>query len=203
MKDLLLLSDKLPYFFLTLIAIVSYQISTVINMETHSPILAFDYHTIEQKTIGDTVVKKLACEIKNLNRDKAFKNITLQIRFRRDGYFNTLNPAQVRDPEIIAVAPSAIVPDTLVNCIDNNINEYSIPIIHPNSKYILNLTTIQNKEINEYPKIYIEATTDVNLVEAGLTTFLIEYQLPINLYILLVLMISIGLYLFFILKNKK
>ncbi|WP_259016604.1 hypothetical protein [Emticicia fluvialis] len=194
-----LLDDNVPYLFTILIGLAAYQLNNVVTIQIESPILAFSFKTIEENKVNSTIVERaIECEIENINYKKAFRSLEIVIAFRTI----LQEPHKVYNPTIVPISPSMIISGTNSINIDEDRNKYIIPVLQPNAKYILKLTTKQNISIKEYPKLYINSSDDVRLIETDLLVVLIKNQILINIILFVIWFILIIIY-FQILKSNK
>ncbi len=194
----LLIGDKIPYFLSVLMALMAFQINNIIKIQLDAPTISYRYKVINHQQIAKDVIKQdLECELENIGNTKAFRDIVLEITF--SSKLDT--PKYILKPKIVAVAPSTIVLDTLWDNIEEKLNVYNIPVIQPNAKYILKLSTLQNINIDEYPKLYFTSKDDVRLKEYGFEIFLAKNQILINWILLFTWIICIITYLYFLQKT--
>lgn len=194
----ILFRDKLPYLLTILIGLAAYQINNVIQMYVDAPTLAYHFTTISEKTVETGTEKVLECELFNLSKKDALRDLVINITYKTE----LPDPKKVMEPEIIPVAPSTIIPDTMMNSAFGMINEYRIPVIQPNSQYILKLKVLENPAIHEYPKLYLSSSQSVKLTEHNLEVFLITNQVIINILLLALWVFFIIIY-FFMLSSSK
>jgi len=197
----LLVKDNLPYLLTVLIGLVAYQINSIITIYTDAPILAYRFTELSSQKEGRNNKGSLKCELINYNRKRAIENIHLLVQYRT----SLPNPKKVTSPEIVAIAPSFILPDSMRRNAFNLANQYKIPIIHPHAKYILKLETIANPSIKEYPKIYLDSKKSIRLVSerGNFRVFLIKNELVVNLLLLISWMLFIVFYTRYLSKQKK
>ncbi|MEM9299306.1 MAG: hypothetical protein AAGA64_13065 [Bacteroidota bacterium] len=193
----LIYSKELPFFFTVLVGLIAYQINEIAKIQTDSPLLAYQFRVLENSEKEKTDISKMECELSNLSRKESIRNIILHIAYKSD----LPNPKIVRNPDIIAIAPSSIIPDTLYTS-GYGINEYKIPVIQPNAKYSLMFETETNHQIDEYPKLYLTSDKNVRLVQTSLMTLIASNQLTVNLILLCLWVLFSILYLVFLLKNE-
>lgn len=195
------LKDDLPYLLTVLIGLAAYQINNIISIHTDSPIIAYHFDVVAQRTVDGNIQRELECTLVNYSRKHAIKDIGLSISYKS----NLPNPKKVKNPAIIPVAPSAILPDTMTSSAYGLINEYRIPIIHPYAKYILTLETTTNPKIEELPKLYLNSQESIRLVPSNAEVFLIRNQIGINVTLLLIWLSFALFYLFYLsgLKHNK
>jgi hypothetical protein len=194
----ILFKDKLPYLLTILIGLAAYQINNVIQLYTDAPTLAYKFETISEQ-VSDTVTEKmLECTLTNFGKQEALRDITIHISYKTD----LPDPKNVMEPIIFSVAPATIIPDTMVSAAYGYINEYKIPVIHPNTSYVLGLKSVTNSEIMEFPKLYFSSSQSIKLTEHNLEIFLINNQVMINIILLGIWIVFIIIY-FFMLSSKK
>ncbi len=192
------LKEKLPYLLTILIGLAAYQINNIISIHTDSPIINYSFKEVSSKLDNGVIHKEWECTLVNYNRKKAVKDLNLQIAYKSD----LPNPKKIDRPNIIPIAPSAILPDTLTSFAYGLINEYKIPIIHPHAKYILTFETKTNPAIKELPKIYLNTNESIRLIENNLEVFLIKNQILLNVILLLFWLFFAIYYLFYLTKSK-
>lgn len=197
-KKLLHLKE-VPYFFTLLLGLVAYQFNNIVSIQFAAPTLSYRFNVLNSKKVSATIVHDtLECELENITNDKVFRNINIIIAFRTE----LSTPHKVYNPEIIPISPSTIVLDTLCeNIADGEENDYTIPEIQPNARYILKLTTQHNQNIDEFPKLYFRSSDTVRLKVYDWELWFVKYQVYVNLFLLIVWLI-IGLYYFrYLYKN--
>lgn len=194
----ILFKDKLPYLLTILIGLAAYQINNVIELYVNAPTLAYNFSTISENVKEEGVEKVLECQITNLSKEEALRDITINMVYKTD----LPDPKQVMEPEIIPIAPSTNLPDTMAISAFGLINEYNIPVIHPGTSYILKMKVLENKEIEELPEIYLKSSQSIKLTDRNLEVWLITNQVLINVILLVIWLAFIVIY-FFMLSNKK
>lgn len=194
----ILFKDKLPYLLTILIGLAAYQINNVIELYVDAPTLAYDFTTISENLTEEGREKVLECQITNLSKQEALRDITINAVYKTD----LPDPKQVMEPEIIPIAPSTNLPDTMAISAFGLINEYNIPVIHPGTSYILKMKVLENKDIEELPEIYLKSSQSIKLTDRNLEVWLITNQVLVNVILLVIWLAFIVIY-FFILSNKK
>lgn len=194
----ILLKENLPYLFTILIGLAAYQINNLISINTDSPILSYKFHKVNVKNVEGNIESELECHLINYSRKSALKDIQIHASYKS----SLPNPKKVDNPNIIAVAPSTILADTMTNAAFGLINEYRIPIIHPYSEYILTMNTTTNPIITEYPKLYLNSNQSIRLVNDNFEIFLIRNQIALNIGLLFLWVIFTLVYLFFLIKKN-
>jgi hypothetical protein len=195
----ILFSDKIPYLLTVLIGLAAYQLNNLIQLQADSPILTYNFKVVSQKPAENGIEKQLECELQNLSRKSALRELNFHIAYRT----SLPSPKKVMNPEIVPVAPSAILPDSLARSSFDLINEYRIPVIQPNASYVLKLTVQQNPDIKEHPKLYLESSDNVRLEGPNFEVFLLKNQAVINLILLLLWLFFILAYVIFLPPIKK
>ena len=188
---------KLPYLLTILIGLAAYQINNVIQLYVNAPTLAYEFEVISENNTEEGVEKVLECNLTNLGKQEALRDITIDISYRS----GLPNPKKVMEPEIIPIAPATIIPDTMVSSAFG-LNEYLIPVIHPGTSYILKMRVLENDSIDEFPKIYLKSSQSIKLTTRNFEVFLITNQVLINIILLTVWIAFIVIY-FFMLSSKK
>jgi len=194
----ILFRDKLPYLLTILIGLAAYQINNIIQLYVNAPTLAYEYTTVSENITDDGRERVLECNLTNLGKQEALRDITIHIAYRTD----LPDPKKVMEPKIITIAPSTIIPDTMFSSAFGIINEYKIPVIHPGASYALSMKVVENLEIDEFPKIYLRSSQSVKLTTRNFEVFLITNQVLINIILLTVWIAFIVIY-FFMLSSKK
>jgi len=194
----ILFRDKLPYLLTILIGLAAYQINNVIQMYVDAPTLAYRFTTVNEQKVEDGMEKVLECKLSNLSKKDALRNLVINIAYKTE----LPDPKKVMDPEIIPIAPSTIIPDTMMSSAFGLINEYKIPVIQPNSQYVLKLKVLENPAIDEYPKLYLSSSQSVKLTDHNFEVFLITNQVIINILLLAIWLVFIIIY-FFMLSSAK
>lgn len=195
----ILFSDKIPYLLTVLIGLAAYQLNNLIQLQSDSPTLTCRFVAVSQKAVEGGIEKNLECELLNLSRKTALRDLTFNVTYR-----SVLpSPKKVMNPDIVAVAPSEILPDSLRRSSYDLMNEYYIPVIQPNTRYILTLTVQHHPDIKEHPKLYLKSSDNVRLVGPGLEVFLLKNQASINLALLLLWLLFILVYIIFLPPIKK
>jgi hypothetical protein len=199
MKKILAL-EKIPYILTILITLATFQLNNLISIQLETPTLSYHFKTIKNSEVSSEVVQKeLECIVENVSNKKAYRNMTIDISFR----FPLDTPRKVYKPEIISVAPSQTLGDSLWENIEQGErNRYVIPVMQPNTKYILNLTTLQSRNMKETPKLYFSSTDDICLVKYNFWIFLVQNQVMVNLFLMRLWLIGIVIYFRLILKKE-
>lgn len=199
--NIVLRAKELPYLLTVLIGLAVFQVNylvSALNDKSGSATVAFYFETVESSNTNSVKSEKLECHFVNLSRTKALKDLVIHIRFRND----LPDPKKVHSPNIIPIAPSPIIPDSLFRNAFGLLNEYNIPILHPSSKYVFVLKTEVNSLIQENPKLYVKSSDGFRLIEYGVEAFLVQYQIIVNMAILLIWLCFIIIYVFKI-NGKK
>lgn len=201
----LLLNDKIPYFLAIFIALASYQVNKVITIQESSPTLVYKFRTLTEEDYGESSVKKeLECELKNISYNKVFRNLQFYITYRSERNKTLPEPYHVFDPKVVSVSPAMIWPDTLTENVDSLLNAYIIPAFQPSTHLYLKLVVIENKKIDEYPKIYLNTPIDaVRLLDENIYTLLVENEAFANVFLLLIWLGFITWYIVYIIKHKE
>lgn len=201
----IILSDKLPYFFTLLATLIAYQINNLVNIETNAPTLVYCFKEVSQFKLNSEVInKRIECSLKNISTNVLMKDLEVQIKFRYDMENILPMPYKVFHPDIISISPSALLGKNIIDIGsgDSIMVSYRIPAIQPNCSYILEFETIQNKQIKEYPKIYISSSSNavrlVNRVDKSLIIFFVENQFVLNLILLCVWLVTFCIYIYLI-----
>lgn len=188
-----------PFFFTLVMGFVFYHINSIISNHTDTPLLAYKFREVSEKNVKGNIQRKLECELINYSRKNALKDIKIHIAYRTD----LPKPRKVFEANIVAVAPSAILADSMTQEARGNLNEYKIPMIHPRAKYILKLTALTNPKIHENPNLYLYSDESIRLTSHNFETFLIRNQDTVN-FILLIIWIAVAiLYLYIIQKRQQ
>lgn len=194
----LFLRKDLPYFLTILIGLAAYQINNVIALYTDTPVLAYEFETISSSTTKEGVTSELECRLVNYNRKEAIRDINITMSYKS----SLPSPKKVEQPDIIPVAPSAILPDSARSSAFGLINEYKIPILHPFAEYVLKLETTAHPDIKEHPKLYLKSSESIRLVESNFEIFLVKNQVLLNA-LLLFIWVSFALVYMLYLSNLK
>lgn len=195
MKSILFFVKDPPYVLTILVALLAYQANNMINYYTQAPTLAycFDTESIEKK--GDKYHKVMSCELMNINNQKALRDVKISMRYSS----KTPGKHSLYDLQIIAVAPSMIVPDTLIeenDRVQKNI-KFDIEVVHPRSKYILRFQSESDTSEKLYPKLYLRTKDNILLAEESLGIYLAKNQFCVNLIFLLIWGLGLLFYLKF------
>jgi hypothetical protein len=192
--------NEVPYFFSILLGLIAYQLNSITSIQFNAPTISYSFDIEDSKYISDKfVVETINCSLQNITNDKVIRNLNISIAYGTD--LDSSN--RVYNPEIISIAPSQILPDSLFENIANGeLNNYTLPEIQPNSEYILKFTAKHNKTVNEFPKLYFCSSDSVRLKEFGWELFLVKHQIAINIILLLLWTILFLCYLSYLIKKK-
>lgn len=191
----LLNREKLPYLLTILIGLFTYQVNNIIALQNDAALLSYYFEEISRVEQGEIVTRELECHLVNYSRKKSIRDINLELIFKSD----LPEPKKVSNPRIIAVAPASLTIDSMSNEYEL-MNYYYLPVIHPSSEYVLQLTTTTNETIHEYPKLYFSAQGDVRLVAYNIEAFIASNQVCLQIIALLV---TFALLLIYTLKVNK
>jgi hypothetical protein len=194
-----LLSDNLPYLLTVLFGLVAYQLNHIVTYVSELPLIAFDYRILNQNDSSNMVTQNLEIEIENINRKKGFDNLVFDVKYSSE--FG--QDSEISSPELIPIAPAAILPDTLVTNRHLRLNHYVIPRLHPGGLYLMRLTVRHPKKIKDFPKLYLRTNQDIWLTETNWEVFVVSHQLGINIMLLILWTVLILFYFYFITKNNS
>jgi hypothetical protein len=192
--------DKAPFLFTLLIGLATFQLNNMVSYVADTPMVAYRFKSTSKADTGDVTTEQLEMRIENINRKISFNNLIFDLKYRA-AIQDT--PAQVYDPELIAVAPSKILPDTVVDSRHQLINRYQIANLQPGALYLAKLKVRHNKNINELPKVYLNCSNTVFLTKDNLETWVVRNQFFINFIFLCLWIVLIGIYTIKMLLNNK
>lgn len=192
--------EKPPYIFFVFFGAFSFLIGNL-NIE-NSNALVYNFEKLDSQITNDTLIRKFECEIYNLSNKEALKNIELVIKFS-----TKLKPLRiVKHPNIITKERANLSNKMLYYNISNIENRYEIPIIQPNSSYILEFETITNVNNNNLPKLYSgNDKTVIRLIPKTFLTIIKKNIIIVNILALFFILITfIVLFIHYkICKNEK
>lgn len=192
----LLQQEKLPYFLTLLIALLLYQLNTLLDNYTKVPLLTYHFETKGdiQELAGDVQKETLWCHLYNHSYHKTIDQLTLRLKFKSNGK----DTEKVYQPGIIAVAPSALSPNSAYSTdSEGTMNSYTIATIQPRLKYILKATTEKHQSIKSHPSIYIESEQPIRLAHAySWEGLILYYQIKLQFLLIALVIGTIVIYLY-------
>lgn len=194
----ILIADKLPYLFTLLIALIAYQSDHFINSLSHTPIIKYDFNVINQKDSAGVKTDSVILLLKNLSSTISFKNLNVDLKYRSENQFKNI---KISDPDLIPISPSPILPDSNFYNIRNTINCYKIPQLQPNAAYQASFKIKHNRPLSEMPSIYLNTTDNVWLTQSNFQTWILEYQVPVNIILIIFFIALTIIYANFCSKN--
>jgi len=187
----ILIADKLPYLFTILIGLIAYQVDHFINNLSETPLVNYGFQKIDSKDSAGFKVDSIQVLIANLSKKRCFKNLDFDIKYR---YSGTLKTPDVYAAELIAIAPSMILPDSNARNSGYKLNNYKIPQLQPNGQYYAILKLRYKGEFEEMPSVYLNSKDNILLTNANSDTFIIKNQVWINLILIILSLVGIILY---------
>ena len=195
----ILLNKELPYLFTVLLGLIAYQVNNIVEIQSKSPILSYKFESFNIVKKENIKTYRLSCTLSNYSKNKSLREIRIDMSFKT----SLPNPKKIYNPNIISVSPSAILPSSNWNSHQKLINQYNIPIIHPNSTYILEADIEVEKNIDEFPKIYLHSENEIRIVPYNFEVLLVKYQLPINVLLLFIWVVFSIIYITVLSKKPK
>ena len=192
---------KLPYLLTILFGLFAYQINHLVHYYADAPTLMYEYKVLDEVQTDTGMIQYIDIEIKNLTNDKVFKKLDFTIRYRSnvDTIYQELHAFFT--PKLRTVSPSQILGTEQVSIERNfpyrwgKIIRYDIPVLHPQTQYILAIKTLNDPIPREMPKLYVSAENPILLKEKGCTTWVVEHQVEINFGLLGIWTLLILLYI--------
>jgi hypothetical protein len=195
-----LVDDKLPYFFTVLIGLFAYQINHLVAYVTEAPTVAYNFEVTNKEDYGNIVIEDVELKIENINRKLSFSNLVLDVKYSSK---IADTPKQVYEPQLVAIAPSTALPDSVVSSRHQLINRYEISNLQPGGIYVAKLKIRHNKTIVELPKVYLNSTNTILLTENNLEVKLVKNQFLINSMLLFIWLCLIIFYFIKLLIYNK
>lgn len=195
----ILLIDKVPYFLTFLFAIVTFQLNQIVSYVINTPVITYQYKILSNRDSANVRIEDLELHLENLNRKTIFKNLVFDLKY------NTIfkdEAQKIYNPELIPVAPAALLPDSLVKTWQMKINRYRIPVLNPGGEYYLRLSVEHDNKIDHFPNVYLSTSDAIWLTESNLETYIVKYQLQINLILLGILFAVTSIYILYIAKSQ-
>lgn len=198
---------EIPYGLTLLMGVLVWHLNYLVDHETKAPILAYRPSTVETTKASANVVKKDMCyELINLSDCTVFKNLAIDIIF----HTHLADGSAAPDPRKITmtpmdgievIAPSAIIDTLPIAAVNDEGVRFMIPVMQPDNRYKLHFNTEQNVRADEYPDLYVNSPTAVQLRRYGCREWLIEHIFGLNVILLFVWSILAVIYLIYIAKT--
>jgi len=195
----ILIADKLPYLFTILLAITAYQLDHFLNSILDAPIVVYDFSKIKSTDSANFQIDSLQMEIKNLNKKLSFKNLQIDVKYLSNDQNLQFD---VYRPQIIPIAPSPMLPDTMAYPWRQRFNRYEIPKLQPGGMYLATMLVKHPKSFQAFPSVYLNTDDNIMFIHPSIETFVINYQIEINIVLVVILFSGILYYAFLVSKYQ-
>jgi hypothetical protein len=194
--------EKSPFLMTLLIGILSYQLNYVINRERSLPILAVDRSTHSKTKLTDTTERRVIFfELKNVS-DTPIRHLDLVFAFATDSAEEKIPyPLDVTSVNAVPMAPSSFFDSATEKVLANDQGgEVHFPVLMPENRYRVIVTTRQHHRAEKYPKIYVNCDQPLRLRSYGLRVWLSENGFWFNLGFIV---LWVGLLIIYLWKYPK
>lgn len=197
----ILLDDKTPFLLTVLISLAAYQMNNLIQIYTDAPILLYKFVNKSNRYKKDEN-QIIDCILHNISRRKAIKEVKIYVSYASKDFKG--RKITFKNPKIIAVTPSAPIPDDNIELDIGLKNIYfEIPVIQPNTRYRLSFMADKLDKRNHFPNLYMYSTESIRLEQLSFETFLLKNQVIVNTGLFLIWIVVIIIYLFIMAQTKN
>lgn len=189
-------AKEVPYLLTLLFGALAFQVNTIVENITSTPIIQYDYEIEREEAKGDLTERYVKCSIENISSVTSFKELSFKFRYLSGA------KTQIHTPKYRVISPSSI--QTIeVNEALNMIVSFKVGHLQPGQKYEFFFTTLGGADDPVFPKLFLDTDETVRLIESSFLTFLGRNYIGINVAFAIIISLIIIIYLSYLSKNKN
>ncbi|MEL6626556.1 MAG: hypothetical protein AAFQ83_11925 [Bacteroidota bacterium] len=190
-----------------LLGLFAYQVNNLLSYYLDAPTLVYDYGDPIDVPTDSGVMRTLNIELMNITNDQLFEEVKIDIRYRSK--VDTIKGEKhvFYTPYIRSESPSPILGDRFKDISRKNpyrwgeLISFRFPMIHPQSKYFMEVKTLCDPAPREMPRLYLKVNTPILLKEKSCSTRLALNRTGINFFFLGLWAVLILGYIYRLAKN--